>query len=162
MGFSRPGYWSGQPIPSLGNLPNPGIEPRFPALQVDSLPAEPQGKPCYSRSCKLIRLNLEPAFAQLLSCVQLFLLCPWDSPGMNTGVGCYSFFQGIFWPRNWTWVSGTAGLIGNENKGLCKYSLPFLMLAWEAFIFDTPLKRTATYLKENSTYTDVLFFFFLT
>ena len=44
MGFSRPGYWSGQPIPSLGNLPNPGIEPRFPALQVDSLPAEPQGK----------------------------------------------------------------------------------------------------------------------
>ena len=28
-----------------GNLPNPGIEPRSPALQVDSLPAEPQGKP---------------------------------------------------------------------------------------------------------------------
>ena len=27
-----------------GDLPNPGIEPRFPALQVDSLPAEPQGK----------------------------------------------------------------------------------------------------------------------
>ena len=45
MGFSRPGYWSGQPIPSLGNLPNPGIEPRSPTLQADSLPAEPQGKP---------------------------------------------------------------------------------------------------------------------
>ena len=28
-----------------GNLPNPGMEPRSPALQVDSLPAEPQGKP---------------------------------------------------------------------------------------------------------------------
>ena len=28
-----------------GNLPNPGIEPRFPALQADSLPAEPPGKP---------------------------------------------------------------------------------------------------------------------
>ena len=28
-----------------GNLPNPGIEPRSPTLQVDSLPAEPQGKP---------------------------------------------------------------------------------------------------------------------
>ena len=28
-----------------GNLPNPGIEPRFPSLQTDSLPAEPQGKP---------------------------------------------------------------------------------------------------------------------
>ena len=38
-------YWSAQPIPSLGELPNPGIEPGCPALQVDSLPAEPQGKP---------------------------------------------------------------------------------------------------------------------
>ena len=38
--FSSPGYWSGQPFPSPGDLPNPGIEPRFPALQVDSLPAE--------------------------------------------------------------------------------------------------------------------------
>ena len=32
-------------FPPPGNLPNPGIEPRSPALQVDSLPAEPQGKP---------------------------------------------------------------------------------------------------------------------
>ena len=41
--FSRPEYWSGQPFPSPGDLP--GIEPRLPALQADSLPAEPQGKP---------------------------------------------------------------------------------------------------------------------
>ena len=33
------------PFPSPGDLPNPGIEPRSPALQADSLPAEPQGKP---------------------------------------------------------------------------------------------------------------------
>ena len=45
MEFSRPEYWSGQPFPSPGDLPNPGIEPRSPALQVVSLPAEPQGKP---------------------------------------------------------------------------------------------------------------------
>ena len=32
-----------------GNLPNPGIEPRSPALQADSLPAEPQGKPKNTR-----------------------------------------------------------------------------------------------------------------
>ena len=44
-GFSRPEYWSGKPFPSPGDLPNPGIEPRSPKLQVDSLPAEPQGKP---------------------------------------------------------------------------------------------------------------------
>ena len=45
MGFSRPEYWSEQPFSSPGDLPNPGIESRSPALQEDSLPAEPQGKP---------------------------------------------------------------------------------------------------------------------
>ena len=35
----------GSLIPSPGNLPNPGVEPRSPALQEDSLPDEPQGKP---------------------------------------------------------------------------------------------------------------------
>ena len=44
MEFSRPEYWSGSPFPSPGDLPNPGIKPRSPALQADSLPAEPQGK----------------------------------------------------------------------------------------------------------------------
>ena len=44
MEFSRPEYWSGYPLHSPGDLPNPGIEPRCPALQMDSLPAEPQGK----------------------------------------------------------------------------------------------------------------------
>ena len=45
MEFSRPEYWSGQPFPSPGDLANPGIEPRSPSLQADSLLAEPQGKP---------------------------------------------------------------------------------------------------------------------
>ena len=45
MKFSRPEYWSGYPFPSPGDLLNPGIEPRSPVLQADSLPAEPQGKP---------------------------------------------------------------------------------------------------------------------
>ena len=44
MEFSRSEYWSGQPFPSPGDLPNPEIEPRSPTLLVDSLPAEPQGK----------------------------------------------------------------------------------------------------------------------
>ena len=41
MGFSRQEYWSGLPFPSPGDLPNPGIEPRYPALQADALPSEP-------------------------------------------------------------------------------------------------------------------------
>ena len=40
MGFSRQKYWSGLPFPSPGDLPKPGIEPRSPALQEDSLPTE--------------------------------------------------------------------------------------------------------------------------
>ena len=41
MGFSRQEYWSGLPFPSPRALPDPGIEPMSPSLQVDSLPAEP-------------------------------------------------------------------------------------------------------------------------
>ena len=44
-GFSRQEYWSGLPCPPQGDLLNPQIEPRFPALQVDSLLSEPPGKP---------------------------------------------------------------------------------------------------------------------
>ena len=44
-GFSRQEHWSGLPCPSPADLPNPGIKPRFLALQVDSLPSEPPGKP---------------------------------------------------------------------------------------------------------------------
>ena len=44
MGFSRQEYWSGVPISSPGDLPDPGIEPRSPALQADALLSEPQGK----------------------------------------------------------------------------------------------------------------------
>ena len=40
MGFSRREYWSGLPFPSPGLLPNPGIEPMYPALQAHSLPTE--------------------------------------------------------------------------------------------------------------------------
>ena len=43
--FSRQEYWSGLPLPSPGDRPNPGIEPRSPVLQADSLPSEPPGKP---------------------------------------------------------------------------------------------------------------------
>ena len=44
MGFSRQEHWSGLPCPPPGDLPNPGIKPRLPALQGDSLQFEPQGK----------------------------------------------------------------------------------------------------------------------
>ena len=45
MEFSRQEYWSGLPFPSPGDLPEPGNEPRSSALQADTLPSEPPGKP---------------------------------------------------------------------------------------------------------------------
>ena len=45
MGFSKQEYWSGLPFPSPGDLPNPGIEPRSPALQAEALTSEPPGIP---------------------------------------------------------------------------------------------------------------------
>ena len=47
MGFSRQEYWSGLPCPPPGDVPDPVTEPRSPAFQADSLPAELPGKPKY-------------------------------------------------------------------------------------------------------------------
>ena len=47
MGFSKQEYWSGLPLPSPGDLPDPGIEPESPALQAEALPREPSGKPTH-------------------------------------------------------------------------------------------------------------------
>ena len=43
--LSRQEYWSGLPLPSPGDLPDPGIEPQSPVLQTDSLLSEPPEKP---------------------------------------------------------------------------------------------------------------------
>ena len=59
IGFSRQEYWSGLPFPSLGDLPNPGVEPRSPALQADSFPSEPPGKPVSTLNWKGWSLKLQ-------------------------------------------------------------------------------------------------------
>ena len=88
-------------FPPPGDLPDPGIEPEFlssPASASGSFTAEPLGQPRTIRNYSLYALM----HAQSLSCVQLFatpqrtILCPWDSPGKNTGVGCHSLLQWIF------------------------------------------------------------------
>ena len=52
--FSSQEYWSVLPFPSSGELPDPGIDPRLPALSADSLPSEPPEKPLYA---ELLLLN---------------------------------------------------------------------------------------------------------
>ena len=55
--FSRQEYWSGLPFPSPGDLPDPGIEPRSPALQADSLLSSYQGSP-FNTSANLENLAM--------------------------------------------------------------------------------------------------------
>ena len=66
VGFSRQEHWSGQPFPSPGDFPDPGVEPRPPALQADSLPSEPRrealgGKPSTSQLGECLRAWKIPA-----------------------------------------------------------------------------------------------------
>ena len=58
IGFFRQEYWSGLPFPPPGDLPDPGIEPRSPTLQADSLPFQPPGKTQKSIFCTFLVLLL--------------------------------------------------------------------------------------------------------
>ena len=115
MGFSRQENWSGLPYSPPGDLPDPGIKPRPPALQAGSLPSELPGW------CQKVRVLLqseagvnshvtkhhswgmdmwksESESGSLVSdSLQPHgLHSPWNSPGQNPGVGSLSLLQGIF------------------------------------------------------------------
>ena len=57
LDISRPEYWSGWLFPSPEGIPNPGIKPRSPTLQADSLPSDPPGKPQNTRVGSLSLLH---------------------------------------------------------------------------------------------------------
>ena len=78
MGFSRQEYWSRLPFPSPRDLPDPGIEPRFPTLQADSLLSEPPGKP-YKNLKKKKSLKASVLWRSAFFMVQL------SHPYMTTG-----------------------------------------------------------------------------
>ncbi|XDA78741.1 hypothetical protein R6Z07M_008774 [Ovis aries] len=75
--MDSPGHSTG----AGGRFLLPGTERRSPALQADSLPAEPPGKACCCccQVASLVSDSVRP--------------CPWDSPGKNTGVGCHVLLQ---------------------------------------------------------------------
>ena len=87
MEFSRPEYRSG----SAGDLPNPGIEPKSPALQADSLPSELPGKP--PKEVHLIfKLILEkfPLILRLPAKSHKLWLWPWVSSHFRVSPGAAS------------------------------------------------------------------------
>ena len=88
IGFSRQEYYSGLPFPSPGDLSDPGIEPRSPALQADSLPTELQGKPC-------VKYAAAAAAKSLQSCPTLHDPMDCSPPG--------SSIRGIFQARVLEW-----------------------------------------------------------
>ena len=96
IGFPKQEYWSGLPFPSPRDLSNPGIEHGSPAWQTDSLPLSHWGSPTQCTECESVKVLV----TQLCPTLQphgLWLtrfLCPWNSPGKNTGVGSHSFLQG--------------------------------------------------------------------
>ena len=58
MRFSRQEYWKGLSFPPQGDLADPGIEPRSPALQAASLPFEPPEKPMAQSPCYTPETNI--------------------------------------------------------------------------------------------------------
>ena len=94
-GFSRQEYWSGLPFPSLGDLPDPGIEPRSPTLQADALTSEPPGKIIDTRDAS--KVAAAAAAKSLQSCRTL---CdPIDSTPPGSPV------PGILQARTLEWVA---------------------------------------------------------
>ena len=123
MGFSRQEYWSGLPFLSPRDLPNLGIKSASLCLlpwQADSFINSATWETInpYSLPIRKIMLSLSFLFVLIFKkafyfvlkwievkvtqlCLTLcnpvdYLLCPWDSPGKNTGVGCHFLLQGIF------------------------------------------------------------------
>ena len=77
MGFSRQEYWCGLPLPSPGDLPDPGIEPGSLTLQADTLPSESPGKPLFHQNSTQKRT---------LESVHLYQFCLgnlWRKPSLN-------------------------------------------------------------------------------
>ena len=110
-GFSRQEYWSGLPCPPPGDLLNPGIEPRFPTLHVDSSPSEPPGKAiewildwvAYSFSRGSFWSRNQPR----VSCITWWILYQLSHQGRPRRLEwvAYPFSSRSSWPRNWTRIS---------------------------------------------------------
>ena len=95
MGFSRQEQQSGLPFPPPGDLPDPGIKLKSPALTGRIFIAEPPDKPT-GGSVKVKSLSRARLFAAPWTVACTKLLCPWDFQGKSTGVGCHFLLQGIF------------------------------------------------------------------
>ena len=103
--FPKQEYWSGLPFPSPGYLSNPGIEPESPVspafgrwiLYWLSHQESPKNK-----VYQLVNIYMKVKVSVMSDSLRLHglrftrLLCPWNSPGKNSEVGCHLLLQGYF------------------------------------------------------------------
>ena len=129
MEFSRQEYWSGLSFSSPGDLSDPRLEPRSPALQADALPSEPPGKPPvfiqFSPRSTHRCLERETCLTLSVQFSSVAQLCPTLCDPMDCSLSrssvhgifqsrvlewiAISFSRGSSRPRNRTWVSRIAG-----------------------------------------------------
>ena len=113
-GFSRKDYWSGLPCPPPGDLPNPGMEPRSPVLQADSLLTTHSSTlvwkiPWMKEPSRLQSMGLQRVRHDWATSLTHSL--PTELPGKpnNTVVGSLSLLQGIMIPSAFGFWCGTSG-----------------------------------------------------
>ena len=134
MGFPRQEHWSGLPFPSPGELPHPGSKSEYPALTGIFFTTEPpidSPKNCAGVHAKSLQSCRTLCNTMDCTIVPARLLCPWDSPGKNTGVGCHAFLQGIFLIQGSETWSGSPALQADslpfESLGVCWH---FKLMPW--------------------------------
>ena len=108
----------GQLFPAPGNLPNPGIKSRSPALQVDSLPAEPQGKPKNTEMGSLSLLQgiflTQGSNWGLLHCRQILYQLSYQGISMVSPNFTESKFHRVYkftWWQSWNSTHFWAGIL---------------------------------------------------
>ena len=107
--------WSGRPIASPGDLPDPGIEPGSPALQADSLPAEAPSPYEIIKFCRAGTFPCSPSLCRLLillwkGCQKM---CPTQPPRLLPAVP-----RGGWWGRGGDKQEGSLCLISVPHRGL--------------------------------------------
>ena len=113
MGFSRQEYWRGLPFLPPGDLPDPGIEPKFPTLRADALPSEPPGKPSNTMDC--YKKCHSPWPSNLLPSLQPKYMAPLNSPHKRKRVPEKHLFL-LYWRRQSLWLCGSQQAVENSSR----------------------------------------------
>ena len=130
-GFSRHKYWSGVPLPSPGDLPVPGIEPRPPALQADVLPSKPPGAHRFPDEN------------------QCFLFQGWNCHLYNCLLGDPGFSQDVSWfsPQSEASLSWTPIMTSELFFPICPVSSSFCCTHSQTDPYKKKSVRSHPYLK---------------